>query len=164
MSVFRTDRRQVTITPPPKDMADGDSLLPRIQSVFYAEFDNDQGPKIVYQVPEGLIAVPTDVSFSQHLQPPLTVTTGSSSPRKRLSTANTVLFHFDEISKYGAFLATSTLLTLNDCQLVASDPTEPSLLQTGNLSNPRLSSYWFPRRVTWKLQQELPAIQCLLRV
>ncbi|KAJ7343366.1 nitrogen permease regulator 2-domain-containing protein [Mycena albidolilacea] len=39
-------------------MPDGDSFLPRIQSVFYAVFDVRQGPKIVYQVPEGLIAVP----------------------------------------------------------------------------------------------------------
>ncbi|KAJ7172358.1 nitrogen permease regulator 2-domain-containing protein [Mycena filopes] len=36
----------------------GDSFLPRILSVFYAVFDVRQGPKIVYQVPEGLIAVP----------------------------------------------------------------------------------------------------------
>jgi hypothetical protein len=82
-------------------MADGDSFLPRIQSVFYAVFDNDQGPKIVYQVPEGLIAVPADLSSSQHLQPPPTATVGTSSPRKRSSAPNTVLFHFDEISKYG---------------------------------------------------------------
>lgn len=34
----------------------GDSFLPRIQSVFYAVFDVRQGPKIVYQVPEGLIS------------------------------------------------------------------------------------------------------------
>lgn len=81
-------------------MADGDSFLPRIQSVFYAVFDNDQGPKIVYQVPEGLIAVPTDPSSSQHLQPPPNVPSGSASPRKRPSTTNTVLFHFDEVSKY----------------------------------------------------------------
>ncbi|EDR14383.1 uncharacterized protein LACBIDRAFT_244738 [Laccaria bicolor S238N-H82] len=39
-------------------MPDGDSFLPRIESVFYAVFDVQQGPKIVYQVPEGLIAVP----------------------------------------------------------------------------------------------------------
>ncbi|KAJ6502441.1 nitrogen permease regulator 2-domain-containing protein [Mycena sanguinolenta] len=38
--------------------SDGDSFLPRILSVFYAVFDVRQGPKIVYQVPEGLIAVP----------------------------------------------------------------------------------------------------------
>jgi hypothetical protein len=37
-------------------MPEGDSFLPRIQSVFYAIFDLQQGPKIVYQVPEGLIA------------------------------------------------------------------------------------------------------------
>ena len=83
-------------------MADGDSFLPRLQSVFYAVFDNDQGSKIVYQVPEGLIAVPTDLSSSQHLQPgPPNATAGNSSPRKRPSATNTVLFHFDEVSKYG---------------------------------------------------------------
>lgn len=38
-------------------MTEGDSFLPRIQSVFYAVFDVRQGPKIVYQVPEDLIAV-----------------------------------------------------------------------------------------------------------
>ncbi|KZV72939.1 NPR2-domain-containing protein [Peniophora sp. CONT] len=47
-------------------MAD-DTFLPRIQSVFYAVFDVRQGPKIVYQVPEGLIATapgPTSASSS----------------------------------------------------------------------------------------------------
>lgn len=38
-------------------MSEGNSFLPRIESVFYAVFDVRQGPKIVYQVPEGLIAV-----------------------------------------------------------------------------------------------------------
>lgn len=38
-------------------MSEGNSFLPRIESVFYAVFDDGQGPKIVYQVPEGLIAV-----------------------------------------------------------------------------------------------------------
>jgi hypothetical protein len=37
--------------------SDGASFLPRIQSVFYAVFDLRQGPKIIYQVPEDLIAV-----------------------------------------------------------------------------------------------------------
>lgn len=73
--------------------------------MFYAVFDNDQGPKIVYQVPEGLITVPTDLSSPQHLQPPPSATIGTSSPRKRPSTTNTVLFHFDEISKYGTPLS-----------------------------------------------------------
>ncbi|KAJ6597008.1 nitrogen permease regulator 2-domain-containing protein [Mycena vulgaris] len=44
--------------------SDGDSFLPRIQSVFYAVFDVRQGPKIVYQVPEGLIAVPPNALAS----------------------------------------------------------------------------------------------------
>ncbi|KAH8106847.1 NPR2-domain-containing protein [Cristinia sonorae] len=36
--------------------SEGASFLPRIESVFYAEFDLLLGPKIVYQVPEGLIS------------------------------------------------------------------------------------------------------------
>lgn len=36
--------------------SEGASFLPRIESVFYAVFDVLQGPKIVYQVPEGLIS------------------------------------------------------------------------------------------------------------
>ena len=36
--------------------SEGASFLPRIESVFYAVFDVHQGPKIVYQVPEGLIS------------------------------------------------------------------------------------------------------------
>ncbi|XP_006457955.1 hypothetical protein AGABI2DRAFT_199067 [Agaricus bisporus var. bisporus H97] len=39
-----------------------DSFLPPIQSVFYAVFDVKQGPKIVYQVPEGLIASSTPIT------------------------------------------------------------------------------------------------------
>jgi hypothetical protein len=35
-----------------------ESFLPRIRSVFYAIFHSQQGPKIVYQVPEGSIGVP----------------------------------------------------------------------------------------------------------
>lgn len=49
---------------------DGDSFLPRIQSVFYAVFDVRQGPKIVYQVPEGLIAVPPTALSSYPSVPP----------------------------------------------------------------------------------------------
>ena len=37
-------------------MADGASFLPRIESVFYAVFDEHIGPRIVHQVPEGLIS------------------------------------------------------------------------------------------------------------
>lgn len=36
--------------------SEGASFLPRIESVFYAVFDVLQGPKIVYQVPDGLIS------------------------------------------------------------------------------------------------------------
>ena len=36
-------------------MSNGASFLPRLESVFYAVFDVEQGPKIVSQVPEALI-------------------------------------------------------------------------------------------------------------
>lgn len=36
--------------------SNGASFLPRLESVFYAVFDVEQGPKIVSQVPEALIA------------------------------------------------------------------------------------------------------------
>ncbi|KAJ7219389.1 nitrogen permease regulator 2-domain-containing protein [Mycena pura] len=58
-------------------MPEGHSFLPRIQSVFYAVFDIKQGPKIVYQVPEGLIAVPntaTTASVPQPSTPPTPLT------------------------------------------------------------------------------------------
>lgn len=44
--------------------SDGDSFLPRIQSIFYSVFDIRQGPKIVYQVPEGLIGIQTGLQIS----------------------------------------------------------------------------------------------------
>lgn len=51
-------------------MTESPSFLPRIESVFYAVFDEHQGPKIVHQVPDGLIA-------GQHLNVPNVSTTNS---------------------------------------------------------------------------------------
>ncbi|KAG5647252.1 hypothetical protein DXG03_000787 [Asterophora parasitica] len=74
-----------------------DSFLPRIQSVFYSVFDVHQGPKIVYQVPEGLIAVPESLTTP-------TSPVDYQGPRDRSTrstgTSSTALFHFDDISKY----------------------------------------------------------------
>jgi nitrogen permease regulator 2-like protein len=108
--------------------SDGDSFLPRIQSVFYAVFDLRQGPKIVYQVPEGLIAVSnsggvvgcTSLSSSSSPAPSTpngdvegTTSRNSSSslrspgrersmqsPQKRSTSSNRTLFNFDDISSY----------------------------------------------------------------
>jgi nitrogen permease regulator 2-like protein len=108
--------------------SDGDSFLPRIQSVFYAVFDLRQGPKIVYQVPEGLIAVSnsggvvgsTSLSSSSSPAPstpngevegPTSRNSSSSlrspgrersmqSPQKRSTSSNRTLFNFDDISSY----------------------------------------------------------------
>lgn len=72
-----------------------DSFLPRIQSIFYSVFDVHQGPKIVAQVPEGLIAVPesllTPTSPVDHHREPTRSTSSPSGP---------FLFHFDDVSKY----------------------------------------------------------------
>lgn len=61
-------------------MADGDSFLPRIQSVFYAVFDLRQGPKILYQVPEGLIAGPSNETASSIPPTPQSETPSSTTP------------------------------------------------------------------------------------
>ncbi|KAF5381045.1 hypothetical protein D9615_004038 [Tricholomella constricta] len=71
-----------------------DSFLPRIQSVFYSVFDVHQGPKIVYQVPEGLIAVP------ESLVTPNSPVDYHRDRSVRSASSNAVLFHFDDISKY----------------------------------------------------------------
>ncbi|KAF9052936.1 nitrogen permease regulator 2-domain-containing protein [Panaeolus papilionaceus] len=60
-------------------MSDGDSFLPRIQSVFYAVFDLKQGPKILYQVPEGLIAGPSNETAAS-IPPTPTSETPSTTP------------------------------------------------------------------------------------
>jgi hypothetical protein len=110
--------------------SEGDTFLPRIQSVFYAVFDLQKGPKIVYQVPEGLITGSTANQNSNHsvtsspspsiaaiLEPDVSPSRKSSpsvnshggrrtsslnvpSPHQRSSSSSRVLFNFDDISKY----------------------------------------------------------------
>ena len=109
--------------------ADGDSFLPRIQSIFYAVFDERQGPKIIYQVPEGLIfsnpglvSGATSLSNSPAPHTPRTEKSSSGSrassisitsslayrpesrlkfsPQKRSLSSGRTLFNFDDISKY----------------------------------------------------------------
>ncbi|KAG6868718.1 hypothetical protein C0993_011656 [Termitomyces sp. T159_Od127] len=72
-----------------------DSFLPRIQSVFYSVFDVHQGPKIVAQVPEGLIAVPESL-----LTPTSPVDYHREGTRSVSSPSGPFLFHFDDVSKY----------------------------------------------------------------
>lgn len=112
-------------------MPDGgaNSFLPRIQSVFYAIFDVQIGPKILYQVPEGLIGVSSSGLGSAVPSVPPTPSTevpiaapqpqpasgfasrNSSNPallspiehRQPLSSPQkhqTPLFNFDSISRY----------------------------------------------------------------
>ncbi|KAF9265481.1 NPR2-domain-containing protein [Marasmius fiardii PR-910] len=98
-----------------------DSFLPRIRSVFYAGFDVVTGPKIIYQVPEGLIASPHHDSsatpFSNPSSPnlvggqlPPTSSHGIVSPVEYRSSSRLfyspskrnqyTLFNFEEISKF----------------------------------------------------------------
>ncbi|KIJ69264.1 hypothetical protein HYDPIDRAFT_24114 [Hydnomerulius pinastri MD-312] len=109
---------------------EGETFLPRIHSVFYAIFDVKIGPKIVYQVPEALIAtLPAGPSTTLSAtsspkpstpvapegEPPLSRRSSSSlisigghrpnsshvpSPQQRASSSNRTLFNFDDISKY----------------------------------------------------------------
>jgi hypothetical protein len=104
--------------------SDGDSFLPRIQSVFYAVFDLKQGPKICYQVPEGLIAVSQASSTGISSTPSREIDNGLTnlqsfssativsptsqrpssrsvpSSQKRSTSSSRILFNFDDISKY----------------------------------------------------------------
>ena len=111
----------MTLCSPPT-MTEGDSFLPRIQSVFYAVFDVRQGPKIVYQVPEGLIAVPTAGSAtngnsslpptpSPDTPPPTGLTshnsstslvspTGGQYSSSHSNSTQQPLFNFNDISMY----------------------------------------------------------------
>ena len=77
-------------------MASTESFFPRIESVFYAVFDVRQGPKIVYQVPEGLITTGSSGTSSV----PLTPATPSPAPGSSIMPRGVPLFHFDDISKY----------------------------------------------------------------
>ncbi|KAF5373882.1 hypothetical protein D9758_000639 [Tetrapyrgos nigripes] len=75
------------------------SFLPRISSVFYVGFDVVTGPKIIAQVPEDLIAVPQSLpSASLPPTPGVETLPVLSSPHKIKSAS--ILFHFEEISKY----------------------------------------------------------------
>lgn len=106
-----------------------ETFLPRVHSVFYTVFDVKQGPKIVCQVPEALIATSpsgfTSLSVSSSPKPstpiplegevPLSRQSSSSlisiggrrpnsrqvsSPPHRSTSSTRVLFDFDDISKY----------------------------------------------------------------
>lgn len=75
-------------------MLGAEALLPRIRCVFYAVFDHEQGPKVVYQVPEGSIIAPAD-------PPPLSTPATPAAPSFRSRSRTTPgLFEFDSISQY----------------------------------------------------------------
>ncbi|KAI0273349.1 nitrogen permease regulator 2-domain-containing protein [Gloeopeniophorella convolvens] len=94
---------------------DGDSFLPRLQSVFYARFDELRGPEIAYQVPEGLILsaagpisgatspIPSgssrasSVAFAPPSRPDSRI---KASPQKRSRSTSRTLFNFDDVSRY----------------------------------------------------------------
>ena len=98
---------------------DGNSFLPRLQSVFYARFDELRGPEIAYQVPEGLIASSAGLISSSGTSPTPSASSRASSiifahqpdrssesrvkssPHKsHFSSSNRTLLNFDDISKY----------------------------------------------------------------
>ncbi|KAH0827157.1 nitrogen permease regulator 2-domain-containing protein [Lanmaoa asiatica] len=109
---------------------EGETFLPRIHSVFYAIFDVKTGPKIVFQVPEGLIAPaapatslsvtsspkPSNATLAEGEEQKLSRRSSSSlisaggqrpsslrhlpSPQHRSSSSSRTLFNFNDISKY----------------------------------------------------------------
>lgn len=81
-------------------MASTESFFPRIESVFYAVFDIRQGPKIVYQVPEGLVATGPSAGSGNSSGTPSTPATPSPAPGSSSLPRGSPLFHFDDVSKY----------------------------------------------------------------
>ncbi|KAG9318697.1 nitrogen permease regulator 2-domain-containing protein [Chiua virens] len=102
-------------------MSSGETFLPRLHSVFYAIFDVKTGPKIVFQVPEGLIAPAapaTSLSVTSSPKPSIaTLAEGEDpklspggqrpsslrhlpSPQHRASSSSRTLFNFSDVSKY----------------------------------------------------------------
>lgn len=91
-----------------------EAFLPRIRCVFYAIFDHEQGPKVVYQVPEGSIITPVLITSPRVAasetpmglgEPPSltlsTVMTSSAAPTLRSRGRTTPgLFEFESISQY----------------------------------------------------------------
>lgn len=95
--------------------SNGASFLPRLESVFYAVFDVEQGPKIVSQVPEGLI---TTSSSSGH-------TSGASS---------STLFAASPASSTPSLVDISDPPSRHPSSSVLSSPTAPRLEARGLLS------------------------------
>jgi hypothetical protein len=101
---------------------DGNSFLPRLESVFYARFDETRGTEIAYQVPEGLItssggpisgaaspvpSVSSRASSRIAFVPPerpesrSRISLSKVSPQKStLSSVFRTLFNFEDVSKY----------------------------------------------------------------
>lgn len=75
-----------------------ETFLPRIRCVFYATFDHEQGPKVVYQVPEGSIITPASFA-SPRMSASVPPSAGNF--RSRTRGANTPgLFEFESVSQY----------------------------------------------------------------
>ncbi|KAG9013633.1 Nitrogen permease regulator 2 [Tulasnella sp. JGI-2019a] len=102
----------------------GENFLPRILSVFYATFDARQGPKIVYQVPEGSIGVPV-------VLPELECPSAMRSPS--LSAVSNHLFtsvNSTPTSERWTALAEPEPLSLGATRVTSSDETSPWTSQT----------------------------------
>lgn len=74
-----------------------EQFLPRIVSVFYAVFHPTEGPKVIYQVPEG--------SITQEEEPPRASTSASHGPAQRTTQhggmlSGDPLFNFSALSEY----------------------------------------------------------------
>ena len=85
-----------------------EAFLPRIRCVFYAIFDHEQGPKVIYQVPEGSIIMPVSIASPRvsasippngNEPPPLSLAPSVSLFRSKSRPAPG-LFEFESISQY----------------------------------------------------------------
>ena len=83
---------------------DAESFLPRIRCVFYATFDQEQGPKIACQVPEGSIITPAPNGALS----PQSFATGSDLHEPRRSSFSSISLGAISLSQKNELAATST--------------------------------------------------------
>ena len=99
--------------------SNGASFLPRLESVFYAVFDVEQGPKIVSQVPEALIATSSSSGYTSGTS---TNTLFSASPAGSTPT----LTEYDASSQAPSALPSPITQRLETRSLLSPHKPEPS--------------------------------------
>ncbi|KAG8966237.1 Nitrogen permease regulator 2 [Tulasnella sp. 419] len=124
----------------PPDM--NESFLPRILSIFYATFDQIQGPKIMYQVPEDSISVAPP--------PPLTASSASAALRSPSLTYTPSSFTSSSSSRWAATLDEPEPLTLNHSLHSSPAGSQVNLASPGMRADKTANSspFMYPNSIT----------------